>query len=738
MNVKHLLVWLSPVLLLMPLDNLFGANDALGRQIAQLPAISLPLPEAQGDWLIDASPYRAQVCATADHRRVVITNGLVSRIFCVEPNLATVDFVNQMTGENLLRAVSGEGSVTVDGKSYNIGGLQGQPERGYIRSEWIDQLTTIPDSYMVESLEVSDNVECLAWAESRWALNHTLPTGKRLTFTMRGVGEVANTTIELYYDIYDSVPVIRKSFKFINHSGRTVTLDRFKLEELYFIDLESGDDAVRERVQPNIHVESDYACGGSFWKETSNITEHWVVDKAYTSQCNYGCNSLCTLEVAPNLGPARQIDDSGEFSSCHVCIMPIDTYDRERSGLFKRRMYRTLLPWTTENPIFMHLTSTDPTIVRRAVDQCAATGYEMIILSFGSGMNAETDNPDHIAKIKSLVDYAHSKGIEMGGYSLLASRSIGKSVDVVSPKTGTTDGAVFGHSPCICSEWGVDYLAKIKNFYIQTGLTLLEHDGSYPGDVCASTEHKYHNGLEDSQWKQFERIAELYHWALANGISLNVPDFYFMNGSTKTSIGYKEVNWSLPRDRQLIHGRQVNYIGTFDRMASMCWSFVPLVQYHGGGAAATLEPLSEHLKEYRQIMMQNYGAGVQACYRGPRLYDTDQTKQTVTEVIDWYKRYRAILNSDMIHISRADGRDWDGFVHVNPDLEQKGLAMFFNPTSEPITRTIRLPLYYTGLTDRASIRQGEGKAVKYKLSRDYTVTLSVTIPAEGYVWYVIE
>ena len=38
---------------------------------------------------------------------------------------------------------------------------------------------------------------------------------------------------------------------------------------------------------------------------------------------------------------------------------------------------------------------------------------------------------------------------------------------------------------------------------------------------------------------------------------------------------------------------------------------MPLVEYQGGGAAATLEPLSEHLFEYKTLMFQNYGAGVQ-------------------------------------------------------------------------------------------------------------------------------
>lgn len=136
-------------------------------------------------------------------------------------------------------------------------------------------------------------------------------------------------------------------------------------------------------------------------------------------------------------------------------------------------------------------------------------------------------------------------------------------------------------------------------------------------------------------------------------------------------------------------------------------------------------------------MMQYYGAGIQACYRGPRLYDTEETKQTVIKVINWYKKYRNILNSDVIHLRRADGRDWDGILHVNPDLKEKGLIMLYNPTKTKINRTIKVPLYYTGLTTNASIREKEGLAKLYRLNRDYTVDLTVNLEAEGYTWLVI-
>ncbi|MFM8488205.1 MAG: alpha-galactosidase, partial [Bacteroidota bacterium] len=158
------------------------------------------------------------------------------------------------------------------------------------------------------------------------------------------------------------------------------------------------------------------------------------------------------------------------------------SYDRERSGLARRRMYRTIAPWATQNPVFMHLTTTDPVIVRKAVDQCAETGYEMVILSFGSGLNMEDTSAANIAKFRELADYAHSKGIGLGGYSLFSSRRISDEDDVIDPVTGLPDkGAFFGNAPCMGSKWGVAYLAKLRRFFEETGFDIFENDGPYPG-----------------------------------------------------------------------------------------------------------------------------------------------------------------------------------------------------------------------------------------------------------------
>ena len=93
---------------------------------------------------------------------------------------------------------------------------------------------------------------------------------------------------------------------------------------------------------------------------------------------------------------------------------------------------------------------------------------------------------------------------------------------------------------------------------------------------------------------------------------------------------------------------------------------------------------------------------------------------------------------DIIHLRRPDGTDWDGFLHVNPLLKEKGLLMVYNPLNEPIKREIMVPLYYTGLTDKVTVIDRQKKKRKYTISREYTISLEIEIPAKGCNWYIFE
>jgi len=111
----------------------------------------------------------------------------------------------------------------------------------------------------------------------------------------------------------------------------------------------------------------------------------------------------------------------------------------------------------------------------------------------------------------------------------------------------------------------------------------------------------------------------------------------------------------------------------------------------------------------------------------------------VKKWVTWYKRYRAILESDVIHASsrRADGRDLDWVLHANPNSDPRGMLVVFNPTDEARTRDIPLDLYFTGIEDHAEVRQADGTTCSLPLDRFSRGQLAVEVPAGGAVWFAI-
>lgn len=701
------------------------------------------LMEDAGDWLVKPVTVKARLLKNSDGSAVTLDNGLVQRTFRLSPNLTCTDYRNLSTGRQLLRTVREEARVVIDGKSYAVGGLKGIKEKAYLLPEWVDHLTTGPNDFKYVSYTVKAISPQLKWDSSRfWAMQKAGGSGITVSFLYQPMAkELSGLRLTVNYELYDGIPLIVKSLSIENGGANSFKLDRIVNEVLGMVEEESSVEGTFEKMRKpsGIYFETNYAFNNAMNYANSDQTTHWKPDSSYTSQVHYRHQTPCLLEIYPEKAPGVILKPGDTFNSVRTHELLMDKDDRESRGLAIRKMYRTVAPWSNANPIFLHLVSSNDDEVRTAIDQCAATGYEAMIISFGSHLQMEDTTATNLARWKKLADYAHSKGIKIGCYSLFSSRSISKEDDVIDPVTGKPNvHAMFAKAPCFGSRWGLWYRDNIKNFITKTGFDIWEHDGPYPGDVCASTSHPGHKGLEDSQWRQIEIQKELYHWLNERGVYINSPDWYLLDGSNKIALGYREANFTLPRESQMVLNRQNIFDGTWEKTPSMSWGMVPLTAYGNGGPEAVIEPLKDHLKDYEQLMVQYYGAGIQACYRGPRLYDTEQTKAMVIRIVSWYKKYREILNSDLIHLRRADGRDWDGILHVNPMLKEKGLMMLYNPTKEKITRTIKVPLYYSGLNDVAKVREKEGSINTYKLNRDYSINLTVNIPAEGYTWYVIE
>lgn len=747
-------------------------------------SISAFSQDKKTDWLIDGSSYRSQIIVDENNNRIELTNGLLRRTFLLSPNVATIALDNLMTGQSELRAIRPEAILVIDGKEYPVGGLSGQPVSNFFSEEFIESMELCDSAFVFTRYETGETQEHFSWKPNVSWISNKEPwpaPGKRITFVYKAPdnasSKINKLVVKVIYEIYDCAPILSKWIEVENNGNTTVTLDSFKSEilaltetapkvhygephEVRMMAQEPGyytknfrkkpvqTDAPRDYIDrfTQLFVVTDYAMGGDMEAMKDNPAVRWVFDHPeyeYTGIRYYGQYKPARLEVSPLLGPGYNIAPDEKFTSCIAFEMLRDATDQERRGLAECRFWRMMAPWTQENPIFMHVRSSDEVSVKRAIDQCAETGFEMVIMTFGSGFKIENDSTHYLNMMKNLNDYASKKNIALGGYSLLASRGAKPEDAAISQKTNKPartreEGSRFGVSPCIASDWGDNYFKKIMNFFEITGMNVFENDGAYPGDPCASTHHSGHKGYTDSQWKQWQKINSFYRWCRSKGIYLNVPDWYFLSGSNKTPMGYVETNWSLPRAYQEIIERQNIYDGTWVKTPSMGFMFVPLTQYHGGGAAATIEPLHEHLDHYETRLRNLFGAGVQACYRGPRLYDTDETRELVIKWVNFYKKYRSILDSDIIHLRRPDGRDWDGIMHMNSKLSQKAFVSVYNPLDISITREIRLPLYYTGLTDQALVKVQDKEEQLYYLERDYSISLTINIPAKGYNWYVIE
>jgi hypothetical protein len=354
------------------------------------------LPNA--DWMIDPSPFRARIAHEPDKKRVELSNGLLRRTFITEPNAATISLENLMTGQNELRSIRPEAEVTINDFVLPIGGLLGIPVGNFFLPEWLDTMTSSPTDFHCTHIEEGKPIERFPWKRvPEWQTEELPwpPPGVALIFHYEPGPQapIKDIIIRVHYELYDGIPLIAKWIELENKSSASIKLNSFKAEILAIEETsvsKIGSDApsdLLDRLLP-IHVETDYAFGGNMAAAADNPAVHWKVDPHYGGK-SYEHNQPSFLECAPPIGPELEIASGEKWVSFRVFELFHDSSDMERRGLAMRKMMTTLAPWVRENPIFMHSRYAEPDKVKGVIDQCAAVGFEMVILSFGNGFNIE-------------------------------------------------------------------------------------------------------------------------------------------------------------------------------------------------------------------------------------------------------------------------------------------------------------------------------------------------------------
>lgn len=83
--------------------------------------------------------------------------------------------------------------------------------------------------------------------------------------------------------------------------------------------------------------------------------------------------------------------------------------------------------------------------------------------------------------------------------------------------------------------------------------------------------------------------------------------------------------------------------------------------------------------------------------------------------------------------------DIDAILHVNPYIDNRGLAMVFNPTLYTLSHNLTLPLYYTGLKTSVMVyHEGQETGQPYNLERDYSISFPLTMEPLTITWFLIK
>ncbi len=210
----------------------------------------------------------------------------------MEPNAATVDFSNLITGEQLLRAVGPEARVTINGVDYAIGGLEGQPVKNYLKAKWINELHADPAAYRFTNWREEPLASRMAWKKRPEWLSRDLPwppPGKQVTLRFAPPADLHVKTparaelpeIDVHYAIYDGIPLIEKWLTVRNGTTKPVRVNKTIVETLQVTESESATEPNILWEPSSLYVETDYAYLSMNGKSANRHSVHWLPDPKY-------------------------------------------------------------------------------------------------------------------------------------------------------------------------------------------------------------------------------------------------------------------------------------------------------------------------------------------------------------------------------------------------------------------------------------------------------------------------
>ena len=606
-------------------------------------------------WVLNGEEFISEI--KEENGTLIFENGLIRRELSLKDN-STVSLFNIAKNIEMLKSAHYDTALSINGKKQPLS--QEFTFDKYVLCECKERVPFVKSDTMTGDFPYP-------------------PKGRGVDIFYKN--ELKKIIIKVHYEIYDGIPVIMKTVTVKNLSEKEIVVDNIYTDVLNIT--ENRD---------TLFVDSDY----------NSTTSFLGLDFSKYAK-NYARYQYDILEVSPAYRMNVTLENGDELNSITEFLLCFSAEYYEQKMIEVKSMYRRIAPWCLDNATFFHLISNSSAAIKKAVDQCQELGIEMIIQSFGSGVNMESHRESYLKRIKKAYDYGHSKNIRMGAYTLAYVKNY-------RPVKG--DEALNHDSShicrCLATEWSKKYMDSVINFIDKTGADSVEIDGPYGMITCSGGKTHLHDDFTDSQFKQWKMsVDEWYQRLKSRGVYINAPDWHYLNGTNRCGVGYEEIAFSEKRMEQLVTSRIYYYKGTFDKNPSQGWGFLPLNVYHGGGDEAKFFPTQQNSFEFDWDLAQIVASGVWPTIRGKLVYDSETGKEIFKKWVTIYKKYRRILNGITVHFMppRIDTENpqrttsLDAIMNLLPNGNERGFLMLFNQTNNEITQEVTIPVYYTGLTD---------------------------------------
>ncbi|KAL5509192.1 hypothetical protein EMCRGX_G004513 [Ephydatia muelleri] len=229
--IERLALWDAPAMF-----TLIATSTAMIVMVIKLASqLSASRP---ADWLLDT--ITTEVTLTNEGEGgIVLSNGLISRSFLLSPDFGTVDFYSFGTDASILRAISPEAVVTLDGEEYNVGGLLSSVQPDYFNRTDISYQVD-PTAFHYVSHTTSQPVAPFHWepglrhspSYSQWP-----PQGLTLQVQFGPPAivkrpEHANVIIVISYEMYVGIPLMSKWVSILYSRISPVRIDSCVVELL--------------------------------------------------------------------------------------------------------------------------------------------------------------------------------------------------------------------------------------------------------------------------------------------------------------------------------------------------------------------------------------------------------------------------------------------------------------------------------------------------------------------------